>query len=308
MAKGKKATVSVTVTGKKGKAKAKEKAKPKGKKAVVKQNQFRTEYKDRVSPIYNTIIGAPSLPSVTNGPGNSAVLMPWAMVDKFNQGSANGEIDGNQINARFLNMKVELDFKNLPVFVNTGTAPSQLNLQQNYQIVIRQCLILDDISEAAVFEYTNTSSGRIQPAFAENTNAWLQTARQRLYNQRIAPDFLSYERREDSKVRILKTIYVKGNENSHIGRHNGAVGESPLASRQNTPNQYFSFDWKMPKRKQLLFPTLADPPGGVPTGHMLSKSWIPCVLITMERDEADLAAADNNLQINYRSHFTYTDN
>ena len=145
--------------------KYKKKRMMKPKKAVVRQNQFRTEYKDRVSPISQYTI-AENPESWTNSklPLDSEVLFPYALFNYFSQGTQNGEIDGNQINARFLNMKVELDFSNLPVMVRTsGTTP--INVDQNYHIVIRQCLVLEDLSEHLNKSYLNVKSGRTIPAF-----------------------------------------------------------------------------------------------------------------------------------------------
>ena len=42
------------------------------------------------------------------------------MFNTWNQGTKNGMIDGNQINGRYLSMKVRLDFSDLPPFVRTS--------------------------------------------------------------------------------------------------------------------------------------------------------------------------------------------
>ena len=288
----------------------------KPKKAVVKQNIFKTEYKDRVSQQIGVDIVS-NTASVINGPENSQILIPSSFTDPFTQGSQNGMIDGNQLNSRFLNMKVELNFANLAPWVTSNTVVLQ---RQNYHIVVRQCLILDDISEAMVYEYTNPSSGRVQKAFndlaaaADNRyrDQFLKIAKKRLFNQNINPDFLSYERRQDTKVRILKTITVKPSLDTRTsdGRVEQEIPSGgAIVHWQSAPIKRYSFNWKTPKDKVTLqpvinseHPTLNVPPMGV------GKSWIPCVCITMERDIPDDNPTNHNLEINYRDHYTYTDN
>ena len=138
----------------------------KPKKQMIKKLQFKTGYKDRVSPISAyTIAANPDSWDSSKLPLDSEVLFPYALFNYFQQGSANGEIDGNQINARYLSMKVELDFSKLPTLVRpSGTTANDLH--QNYHIVIRQCLVLEDLScflgENA---WLNVRSGRTLPAF-----------------------------------------------------------------------------------------------------------------------------------------------
>lgn len=307
--------LAVRLPEKMAKGKKKESKKPASKKAVVKQNIFKTEYKDRVSQQLGVSIVSNS-GSVTNGPANSQILIPSSFTDAFTQGTQNGMVDGNQINARFLNMKVELNFANLIPWVTSSTVPLQ---RQNYHIVIRQCLILDDISEAMLFEYTNPSSGRIQKAFSDLSAAqphkysdmFLEVAKRRLFNQNINPDFLSYERRQDSKVRVLKKHTVKPSLDSRYtdGRVEQEVpAGSAVIHYQSAPVKRYTFNWKQPKEKVTLNPVINASPqtDAPPVGP--GKSWIPCVCVTMERDIPDDDAADHNLEINYRDHFTYTDN
>lgn len=288
----------------------------KPKKAVVKQNIFKTEYKDRVSQQIGVDIVSNDA-SVINGPANSQILIPSSFTDPFVQGAQNGMIDGNQLNARFLNMKVELNFANLAPWVTSNTVVLQ---KQNYHIVVRQCLILDDISESMIFEYTNPSSGRVQKSFSDLAAAdpnryrdlHLRIAKARLFNQNINPDFLSYERRQDSKVRVLKKITVKPSLDTRFtdGRVEQEIPTGgAIVHWQAAPTKRFTFNWKQPKEKVTLqpvinsdHPTLNVPPMGA------GKSWIPCVCITMERDIPDDNASTHNLEINYRDHFTYTDN
>jgi hypothetical protein len=310
-------------------------AKKKPKKAVVKQNQFKTEYKDKISQVFlNTIVGNPANwdPAV-HSPKDSSVMLPHAMFNTWTSGTQNGQIDGNQINARFLNMKVELDFSDLPVIVRTqdGTIPS---IDQNYHITIRQCLILDDVRDFLRETYVNSNSRRDQPAFdgtvhsppQDNTplDKTIDVVRRALNRQFVESDFLSYQRRNDSKVRVLKKIVVKGNLNKRFGTENMAAvkvettepAEPPVYTLKTrpypTPNQYFSFNWKMPKDKMTLQPVISlddsTPPIKTLMGYYPGKTWIPCVMVSCKRDVADYDIAAHPLRVRQISHFTYTDN
>lgn len=304
----------------------------KPKRVVVKQNRFKTEYKDRVSPISQYTIAA-NPESWTNSklPLDSEVLFPYALFNYFSQGTSNGEIDGNQINARYLNMKVELDFSNLPTLTR-ASATGPTNLHQNYHIVIRQCLILEDLTEHLENSYLNVKSGRTIPAFNGLTGdpnnpipleIMKEITNKALNRQKLKADFLTYQRRQDSKVRVLKKIVVNGKLNQRFASANDSVTKvevSPTDSgeytiiRQKlpTPNQYFSFNWKMPKNKIQLQPvigtTSGDPPVTQLVGFWPGKFWIPCVMVSCERDEPDHDIASHPLNISQISHFTYTDN
>lgn len=319
--------------GKKTNNKKKKPAKNmKPKKAVAKQNQFRTEYKDRVSPISQyTIAANPESWTPSKLPLDSEVLFPYALFNYFSQGTQNGEIDGNQINARYLNMKVELDFSNLPVMVRTS-ATGLRNIDQNYHIVIRQCLILDDLSEHLKNSWLNVKSGRTIPAFngltGDATNPiplelLKEITNKALNRQKIKADFLTYQRRQDTKVRVLKKIVVKGKLNNRISTANdtaikvevsstGSGEYSVLQRPYPTPNQHYTFNWKMPKNKIQLQPvigtTTGDPPVTQLVGYWPGKLWIPCVMVSCERDQSDHDLADHPLNIAQISHFTYTDN
>jgi hypothetical protein len=78
---------------------------------------------------------------------------------------------------------------------------------------------------------------------------------------------------------------------------------------QAAPPKRYSFNWKQPKEKITMNPVLtpASDAGG-DASYGPGKSWIPCVVVTMERDVPDDNASQHNLEINYVSHFTYTDN
>ena len=78
---------------------------------------------------------------------------------------------------------------------------------------------------------------------------------------------------------------------------------------QSSPVKRYSFNWTQPKNKVTLQPVLtSDHPSLNPQPMGVGKSWIPCICITMERDIPDDNASNHNLEINYRDHFTYTDN
>lgn len=306
-------------------------AKKKPKKTVVKQNQFKTEYKDRISPISSyTITGPPESWDNSKVPLDSEVLFPYALFNYFTQGTQNGEIDGNQINARFLNMKVQIDFSDLALLVRSS-ASSSVNIAQNYHIVIRQCLVLEDLTDYLDKSYLNVKSGRTIPAFNGLTGGTdkipiellKSVANKALNRQKIKSDFLSYQRRQDSRVRVLKKIKVKGNLNHRVATETNTAtevevsgtgsGESTVeATKYPTPHQYFTFNWKMPKDKIQVQPvigtTSGDPPVTQLVGFWPGKMWIPCVMVSCERDSPDHDIADHPLRISQISHFTYTDN
>ena len=303
----------------------------KPKKPVIKQNQFRTEFKDRVSPISSYEIAEnPESWSNSKVPLDSQVLFPYALFNYFTQGTQNGEIDGNQINARYLNMKVELDFSDLPVTVRTS-ATGLRDIDQNYHIVLRQCWILEELTEHLTKSYLNVKSGRTMPAFNGLTGGTEQipleilkeVTNKALNRQKVKADFLTYQRRQDTKVRVIKKIVVKGKLNDRIGTENRTAvkvevsstgsGEYTVLQRPYpTPNQHYTFNWKMPKDKIQLQPvigtTSGDPPVTQLVGHWPGKLWIPCVMVSCERDVSDYDLEDHPLRISQISHFTYTDN
>lgn len=279
------------------------------KRKVIKNQQFKTEYKDRVAAIRYTTTANPNPVGTFDGPDDSATLLPWAMLKSWDQGNANGQIDGNQVNGRYLNMKVELDFSELKSLVTSGGVANQ---HQYYEIAVRQCWILEDISDNMTYDYTNPASGRVQKAFSSLTagdddpdRKYQETAQIRLRNQNIDADPMSYERRQDSKVRVMKTVRVEGDQNSQFVFRAAATGGTSSFSMP-TPTQYFSFDWKLPKDKMTLQPTIGT--NAALTGHVFGKTWIPCVLVTCDRAITDDNISEHPLNISYVSHFTYTDN
>ena len=228
-------------------------------------------------------------------------------------------------------MKVELDFSDLPVTVRTSGTGLR-NEDQNYHIVIRQCLVLDDISEHLNKSFLNVKSGRTIPAFNALTGVptdpipidlMKDVAHKALNRQKLKADFLTYQRRQDTKVRVLKKIVVKGNLNKRFGQQNdvpvkvevSATGSGEYSFLQRpyaTPNQHFTFNWKMPKYKIQVQPvigtTTGDPPVTTLSGYWPGKSWIPCVMVSCERDVSDHDLEDHPLRVSQISHFTYTDN
>ena len=227
---------------------------------VIAQNRMKTEYKDRVSAVFQQNLTTSFKGSATAGPSNSSTFIPDALFEKFQQGVSNGDIEANQINPRFLNMKMELDFSDLPPYV---TSAGVNNVPIHYYIRIRQCLVLEDISESFTLTYTNPRSGRQQRALQDDTTKigtprFMEIAKQKLFNNGLDADFLSYEKRQDSKVRILKSHTIKYDLNDRL--NSGGVESATPSSRK----QRFSFDWKMPKEKQVLYPLVdtTDPAAG----------------------------------------------
>ena len=293
--------------GKKSKPKAKKLA-PKRK--VSRQNQHRVEYKDRISSIQEDSMLS-NAGSVTAGPENSLILVPLAMTDTFTQGSSNGQVEGNNILPKFCNMKVRIDFSKLPqnVLIDAGgTSGSQVT--QRYDIYIRQVLIKQSIDEYLTGTYSNATSGRDVPAFpnlADIPRHWTDTAKKYLFNARIQPDFLSYEKRMDNHIRILKSWRVLGDTTANFTDRQGTAYAGTDQTKNISPDKHYTFNWTMPKDKTLLSP---DSTGG---DFALSKMWVPAVIITMERkhkalvDETLNAVPLQPLLVSSRSHFTYTD-
>jgi len=281
--------------------------KVKAKSTVQKQNQHRVEYKDRISSVNSSNLVSNSGDAI-NGPENSLILIPKAMTDVFNQGSSNGQVEGNNINAKFLNMKVKLDFTQLPQNVFIASGSQSRPVTQRYDLYIKQVLIKQSIDEYLTGAYANTESGRSVPAFpvlADIDQHWTDTARKYLFNARIQPNFLSYEKRMDNHIRVLRSWRVLGDTTANFRDGGNASTESP--DLNVSPDKHYSFNWKMPKDKTLLSP---DAQG---TSYALSKMWVPAVIITLERKYADLvneqgqAQALTPLVVNDISHFTYTD-
>jgi len=266
-------------------------------KKVIKQNQQRVEYKDRVSAITTQAITAHAGDDIL-GPENSLIVIPTSLTHIWSQGSSNGMVDGLSFNPRFLNMKIRLDFSSLPGEV---TVDAKL-LQQKYDIYVRQCWIQQDVSEFLVDTATNAYSHRTEPAFIDGDIDKMQlhydhVAKRTLFNAKIQPDFLSYERRVDDKVKVIKTMHIKPQYTENVSQ----------VLDQNARPRNLSFNWKMPNRKTRLSPMKNITEIVAP-----SQIWIPCVLITLDRtygltDVPTPLISESPLIVEVIDHFTYTD-
>ncbi len=273
----------------------------KSKAAVKKQNQFKTEYKDRVSRVNEYTLGV-NTGSSSQGVENSLLLMPDALTKIWTQGTENGQIEGNQVNARFLKMKVKLNFDNLPSHVSTNSTPSP-KVPQSYNLRIYQCLIMENMREYLTSEYSNANSGREQPAMPDSgtlAQDYKDIANKFLFNSRIQPEFLSFERRLDTGVRILKSWRVLGDTTARLQESATSTTEQTIS-----PDKHYTFEWKQPKDKMVLSPVL----NGSTTldGYAVASNWIPCVLVTLDRGVEDDDIAIHDLNVSTRSHFTYTE-
>ncbi len=276
--------------------------KPKPKKVVQKQNQHRVEYKDRVSTITEYTL-TELVGSATNGPDNSLMMIPASLTKLFTQGTANGEVDGNAFNPRYLNMKVKLNFDNLPAYV---TSSGDANVAQQYSLYVRQGLVLQDISESLTSTYTNATSGRTQPAFPDGALVpaiWDTIAKKFVFNARIQPEFLSYEKKLDTQVRILSTRRILGDTTARL-QTSGSTDSNINAPITISPEKHLTFNWRMPKDKTALYPALRN---GNLDGVVPAKMWVPFVLITLNRSVVDDDIDDHPLNVSEISHFTYTD-
>ncbi len=278
----------------------------KSKAAVKKQNQFKTEYKDRVSRVNEYTLGV-NTGSSSQGVENSLLLMPDALTKIWTQGTENGQIEGNQVNARFLKMKVKLNFDNLPPYVLSDGSATRL--PQSYNLRIYQVLIMENMREYLTGNYSNANSGREQPAIADSATLaqdYKDIANKFLYNSRIQPEFLSFERRLDTGVRILKSWRVLGDTTAKLNQSAGTAPQSATDSGGIiSPEKHYTFEWKQPKDKMVLSPVL----NGSTTldGYAVASNWIPAVLVTLDRGIPDDAVATNLLNVSTRSHFTYTE-
>lgn len=265
----------------------------KSKASVRKQNQFRVEYKDRISPVVAHTL-ATNTGSITNGPENSLILVPGALTKLFTNGTLNGEIDGNNFNPRYLNMKCKVNFDNLPA--STNTSPP---LPIQYDIYVRHGYVLQDLREYLTGSHTNASSGRVQPAFPTHTAVpgyWDAIAKKFLFNARVQPDFLSYEKKQDNQIRIVKTRRILGNQKEIIAVSNGTSGQ------RVSPEKNLTFNWTMPKNKQSLSPALH---AAAIDGIAPSAMWVPFVMFSMETNHA--LGSGEHLNVSEISHLTYTD-
>lgn len=270
---------------------------------VAKQNQFRTEYKDRISSIIVTNLVTVA-GSQTAGPQNTKILIPEAMTTIFDQGTANGEIVGNNINLKYLNMKVKLDFTQLEqsLIPSAGTTVTEA---QRYNLVVRQVWVKKDLRPYLTEDLLNNASGRTQPAFPDDTGAnasWIDTANQTLFNARLQPEFLSYSKKMESDVVVLKTMRIMGDYTKNFRSEGAASLDDNVA-----PDRNLTFSWKMPTKKQLLSPLAT---GG--SKYCISSMWVPAVLVSLDRKYSTQYVAGkvvplSPLIINHISHLTYTD-
>lgn len=273
----------------------------KPKSTVAKQNQFRTEYKDRISSRRNSELST-NVGSSSAGPSNSLILIPEALTTLFGQGTKNGEVDGNVFNPKFLNMKMKINFDKLPPHTTSTTAPIPIQ----YQIHVRHGYVLQDLREYLEAKTLNSASGRTQPAFPVHSNVpghWEAVAKKFLFNARIQSEFLSYEKRLDTQVRIIKTQRILGQQEKVITRNQLVAGTGmPLGIGPVSPDRNLTFDWKMPRDKCSLSPAMNST---AVAGYAPTTMWVPFVCVTMNTNVP--LASGQHLNVHDISHFTYTD-
>lgn len=268
---------------------------------VSKQNRFRVEYKDRITEVIDNDLtinsGGPS-----SGPANTQILIPEALTRVFPQGTSNGQVDGNNINLKYLNMKVKLDFTELPQFVNNSPDIPEKFVPQRYNLTVRQVWIKKDMRDFLTATYVNPSSKREQAAFPTEPIAnqgWIDTADLYTYQSRLQPEFLTYSRKEKTDVVVIKTMRIMGEQTKTFQDEDGHDNISP--------DKHLTFNWTMPKVKQLLSPVADDG-----TQMIISSMWVPAVLVSLDRKYTVLydngkAVPPTPLKISHISHLTYTD-
>ncbi len=271
-----------------------------GKKTTVKRvvkriRAQRVESKDRIANVRNFVLTS-NAGSATLGPENSIVLVPESLFSAFSQGSLNGQIDGNSMTPKYLNLKMALNFDKLPAYSSAG-------VMQQYNVRCYQLWVQRTLKDAGHLAAThlNTESNRTQPAFLTGvTGSDLITmaqdeAKQVCFNARLQPDFLTYDKKSNDNLQIIKQWRVLGDTTK---RFQSAI----LANSDATvsPDKHYSFNWRMPQTKREL-----NPIKDVPTDMGVASMWIPAILITMETKNA--LGQGQGLNISTIDHFTYTD-
>ena len=268
-------------------------AKKKKPSTVAKQNQFRTEYKDRITSIVTTALVTVA-GNQAAGPQNTKVLIPEAMTQIFTQGTANGEVVGNNLDF------TDLDTQVIPLPTSTVVQT------QRYNLTVRQVWVKKDLRPFLTTNLYNNASGRTQPAFPDDTAAnaaWINTSNQTLYNAKLEPEFLSYSKKQESDVVVLKTMRIMGDYTKNF---NADVSSQSV---ETTPDKHMTFTWKMPQKKQLLSPLAT-----ASSEYCLSSMWIPAVMVSLDRKyelnhESGKATTIplGALNITHISHLTYSD-
>lgn len=267
------------------------------KKAVKQVRQNTVEAKDRIGTIRNFALTS-NTGSSLNGPKNSITFCPQSLFSPLTQGTANGQVNGGQITPKYLNMKVRLSFDKLPAFAKAGVA-------QSYNIHIYQCEIQRTLKDAGYLRSTvvNSESNRTQPAFASDVVVGdiltfaTDQSKQILFNARLQSDFLSYDKKTNDNLKIIKNWRVLGDTTARLQSAILANSDATVS-----PEKQYSFNWRMPQVKRQLSPLSGE---GLTTEFAPASVWIPCICVTMET-RANLEAGQE-LVIDVIDHFTYTD-
>lgn len=272
-------------------------------KKAVRKVQAKTELKDRVAQPaqidLTTVTG-----SITNGPTNSAVLVPEAFMTSITQGNLNGQFEGNEYTPKYLNLKMKLNFEYLNPYGLDG------HTVQSYFINVIQGWVKISLKDDGVLseQHNNASSGRHQPAFAAHADPHalaLSVVKRALFQANFQPNFLSYERHDYGDVKVLRRFRVYGDQTKKFVTPmappvaNPAVTLQP-ATNSIAPDKHYSFNWKMTNKKQELAPIT-----GATTTFGNAETWLPFVMTTMHTDIA--LHNSSYLTIENVNHFTYSD-
>jgi hypothetical protein len=265
------------------------------KKIVAAEEQFRTEYKDRVLFMNHNAAGSATTSivantgSVADGPTNTTVFVPSVYNDTFARGQKNGEVEGNWIMPKYLNMKISMDF-------------STMLVNQPYVVDIYHGWCKDTLERSLLYEQID--GGRNRPAFAvgENINHLNETLVQKfLFNAKYDAHFLTYTRKGRG-VKILSRKRITGKQMELLVA--GSGGSSAVHS-QHAPVQNFNFNWKLNDRKLELYP-LKVGDGGTDNAVAFApaKTWVPFVAISVQGMVATTAPGP---KVQTNSKFVYTD-
>lgn len=269
---------------------------------AVRKVQAKTELKDRVATPsqvdLTSVVG-----SVTNGPTNSAIMVPEAYMTAITQGNLNGQFEGNEYTPKFLNLKLKMNFEHLNPYGLDGTTV------QSYFINVIQGWVKISLKDDGVLteQHNNASSGRHQPAFANGADPHalaLSVVKRALFQANFQPNFLSYERHDYGDVKVIKRFRVYGQQTKKFVTPMAPAVANPAGATalvtSVAPDRHYSFNWKMVNKKQELAPIT-----GATTTFGNAETWIPFVMTTMN---TDIALHNlSYLTLENANHFTYSD-
>jgi hypothetical protein len=210
-----------------------------------------------------------------------------------------------------MKLKLNFDFLRRVVFMAANGADPHI---QRYDITIVQGWLKEDLREDMDHQLINPESGWSQPSFRTKGDyalAMTSLVNREMFNNSIAPEFLTYRQRAKTNLQIIKKIRVKGHQDENLVTGSEAVDNNPVQGA--TPEQNFSFNWDLSKfNKTKMAPigseTVADPE------RVLAYSWIPYLQVQVARRVLESTGSTGGpnenrsyLIVKHINHFTYAD-